>query len=57
MPISLITFAPKGGVELEFWKGFCTNRFIVLGGAFIKKDEFWTFKGYDVDALMRNILF
>jgi hypothetical protein len=58
MPISLITFAPKGGgVELECWMGSCANRFIVLGGAFSKKDEFCTFKGYDVDALMRNILF
>jgi len=37
-------------------EGFRTNRFIVLGGAFSKKDEFCTFKGYDVDALMRNIL-
>jgi hypothetical protein len=46
----------KRGVESECWKGSCTIRFIVLGGAFSKKDEFCTFKGYDVDALMRNIL-
>lgn len=37
-------------------EGFGTNRFIVLGGAFYKKEEFCTFKGYDGDALMRNML-
>ena len=41
---------------MECWKGSCTNRFIVLGGAFYKKDKFYIFKWYDVDALMKNIL-